>query len=104
MVKITLDKERTLKLTMRGMLSFEEKTGINLFKGFDISNMSLKELTALLWACLLNEDKELKFDDFTDMVDLSNITPLVEAVTKCIMESVPESEGADPLAEKSQNG
>lgn len=104
MVTVILDKERHLRLTMRGMLAFEEKTGINIFKGFDFSNISLKDFTALLWACLLHEDKELKFDDFTDLVDLSNLTPLAEAVTQCIVESVPASEGTVPLAEKPQVG
>ena len=104
MVKITLDKERTLKLTMRGMLAFEEKTNINLFKGMDIANMSLKELSTLLWVCLIHEDKELRFDDFTDLVDLTNIVELTTKVTECITESFPATEGENPLVETPQVG
>jgi len=104
MVKIKLDKERTLKLTMRGMLTFEEKTGINLFKGIDLANMSLRELSVLLWVCLIHEDKELQFEDFTDLVDLSNIVELTTKVTECIKESFPDTDGESPLVETSQAG
>ncbi len=86
------------------MLAFEEKTGIDIFKGFDMKNMSSKEKLLLLWACLLHEDHELDFDYMTDFVDLNNIGPVIKAVAECILASAPKSEGAGPLAEKSQSG
>lgn len=101
MVTVKLDKERNLRLTLRGMLEFEKLTGGNLFKGFDMKKMTLKERTALLWACLIHEDKELKYDDFIDMVDLGNINMLADAVAQCINESLPDiKERASPLAGK----
>lgn len=101
MVTVQLDKERHLRLTLRGMLEFENLTGGNLFKGFDMKTMTLKERTALLWVCLIHEDKELKYDDFIDMVDLSNINMLADAVGECINQSLPDiKEKAGPLAGK----
>lgn len=102
MITVKLDKERHLRLTLRGMLEFENITGISIFKGFDLKKMALKETTALLWACLIHEDKELTYDIFIDMIDLSNITQLTGAVTECINESLPDAkESAGPLAAKS---
>ena len=92
MVTIKLDKERTLKLTMRGMLTFEEKTGKNLFKGFNVQKMSFKEITTLLWVCLIHEDKELTYDMFVDMVGMSRVRELSEKCMECITESLEESE------------
>jgi len=96
MVKITLDKERRLKLTMRGMLTFEEKTGKNLFKGFNVQKMTFKEITTLLWVCLIHDDKDLTYDMFVDMVDMSRVRELSERCMECITESLEESES--PLA------
>jgi len=104
MVTIKLDKERTLKFAMRGMLAFEDKTGIDVFKGFDMGAMSSKEKITLLWACLLHDDHELDFDYLTDLVDLNNIAEVIKAVAECIIGSVPTREGNDPLVEKPQDG
>ena len=101
MVTITLDKERKLKLTMRGMLTFEEKTGKNLFAGFNVDKMTFKEITTLLWACLIHEDKELTYDNFVDMVDMSRVRELAQKCMECISESLEENDA--PLVENPQN-
>ncbi len=104
MVTIKLDKVRKLKFAMRGMLAFEEKTGIDVFKGFDMAAMSSKDKLTLLWACLLHEDHELDFDYMTDFIDLNNIGPVIKAVAECILASAPKSEGTPPLVVKPQSG
>jgi hypothetical protein len=104
MVKITLDKERTLKLGMRGIIALQEKTGVDAFKGIDIATMTSKEKTALIWACLLHDDHDLDFDYLTDLIDLSNIASTIQKVAECIMESVPSREGNVPLVETPQDG
>lgn len=99
LVKVTLDKERHLRLTLRGMLAFEKITGQNLLKGFNLKHLALKDSAALLWACLLHEDKELKFDDVLDMIDMTNLASVMESVTECLNQSLPKAEaGATPLA------
>jgi len=106
MVKVKLDKERHLRLTLRGMLKFEEATGIHLFKDFKktMTELTLEQTTVLGWACLIHEDKDLTFDEFQDFVDLSNINKLSDAVQQCIIESLAEKKSKDsaiPLAGKS---
>ena len=105
MVTIKLDKERHLKLALRGMVAFEGLTGKNLLNGIDFTQMTMQEVAGLMWACLLHEDKKLTFDDFLDMVSLSDITRLSEAIAQCITESMPDAEvDASPLAEKARDG
>ena len=106
MVAIQLDKERHLRLTARGMVAFEEKTGKSLLRGVDLGTMTAGELVALAWACLIHEDKELTYDAVLDMVEIGDMPMLAKAVSECVVESFPEKEegtGA-PLAERSQSG
>ena len=104
MVTITLDKERHLRLTLRGMREFQKQTGLDLLKGFSLSKMSFDDKCALMWACLIHEDKELSFDAFMDIVDISNILPFQEAITKSINESFPDRDDEPPLVTKPQAG
>lgn len=105
LVKVTLDKERHLRLTLKGMLEFEKLTGKNLLKGFNFGEMTLEDSAALMWACLLHEDKKLTFDDFLRMIDFSNLMIMIEALTRCINQALPKADSGDsPLEETSQLG
>ena len=104
MVSVTLDRERHLKLTLRGMLAYEEQTGISLLDGFNLKGMTMKNFTTLAWACLVHEDKELTYDAFVDTLDFADIPKLTEAVSQCIIESFPDKEEKAPLAGKRRRG
>ena len=104
LVTVNLDKERHLRLTLKGMLEFQKHTGKNLLKGFRLKELSLEDSAALIWACLIHEDKEIKYEDVLNMIDLHNLTSVVNAVAECINQSLPEAEKAVPLAEKPQPG
>lgn len=98
LVTIQLDKERHLRLTLKGMVEFEKLTGKNILKGLDLGNFLLEDLGALVWVCLIHEDRQIQLDDVLYMIDLTNLQPILEAVTRCIEQSVPKKE-ASPLAE-----
>ena len=106
LVTITLDKERHLRLTLKGMIEFEKLTGKTLVKGFKFKDLTLADMAALIWACLIHEDKELTYDDVLDMIDTRNMILVNKAVVACVNQSFPESrERSDnPLAPKSQSG
>jgi len=106
LVTITLDKERHLRLTLKGMLEFEKHTGKNLMKGFKLDGLSMDDSAAMIWACLIHEDKELIYDDVLYMVDLSNITFVMLAVSECIEKSLQEAGEVSerPLVKKSRPG
>lgn len=101
-----LDKKRTLRLTLKGMLAFEEITGKNLLKNLNIKDFSLKDSAALIWACLIDEDPDLTFEACKDMIDFSNIIPVMTAVNKCIVQSMTEmgASKTSPLVKKSPHG
>lgn len=106
LVTIELDKERHLRLTLKGMLEFEKLTGKNLLAGFKPDDLSMGDSAALIWACLIHEDEELTYDAVLCMVDLSNITAVMNAVTKCIEKSLqePVEVSKRPLVRRSQLG
>ena len=105
LVKVTLDKERHLRLTLKGMLEFGRITGKNLLKGFRIQDLTLEDTAAMTFACLLHEDEELTYDKVLLMVDISNLTEVMDAVKQCLIQSLPEAEVDDrPLVKKPQRG
>ena len=106
MATITLDKERHLKLTLRGMLAYEELTGKSLLSGFNPKTMTTRESMALAWCCLVDEDRSLTYEAFIDMVEVADIPKLSEAVSQCIVESFPAKEESTdrPLARSRRNG
>ena len=101
MVKIKLDKERHLKMTIRSMLLFEEKTGNTLFKGFNVSKMPFRDVITLMWVCLIHEDKELTYDNFVDMVEMSRIKELTDKCMECISESLTKGEDESQIGRAS---
>lgn len=105
LITIQLDRERHLRLTLKGMLEFERLTGRSLLKGFALKDLTLKDSAAMMYACLLHEDKELTYDDVIGMVDFSNLPTVIEAFYKCINQSVPETEEKSkrPLAKTSRH-
>ena len=106
LVTINLDKERHLRLTLKGMLEFEKVTGKSLLKGFKFKELSLPEVAALIWACLIHEDRKLTYDDVLCMVDLVNMQAVADAVIACVNQSFPEpkEQSDNPLVETPPSG
>lgn len=101
-VKIILDKERTLKLDLNAMASFEEATGINLMDGsFQAGRMSSKSLRAMLWACLVHEDETLTEKQVGSWVTVDNMLEVASKLNEAFEVAMPKGEGKKgiPLAE-----
>ncbi len=98
-IKITLDKERKLKLTLKGLVEFEKATGTSFMDVTNLQELTLEQTGALLWACLLPEDHDLKLDYVMYMVDPGQIVEITRAVLECIQASFPEAKAETaPLA------
>ena len=105
LVTIKLDKERHLRLTLKGMLEFEKLTGKNFLQGFKIKDLGLEDTAVMMWSCLMHEDKELTYDDVLNMIDFGNLEEAMDALRDCLSQSLPEAKaGASPLAEKPPPG
>jgi len=102
LITVNLDKERTIRLGLKGMIEFEKLTGQNLLKGFNLKDLTLEDIAALIWACLIHEDKELKYDDVLYMVDSNNFDMVTKAITAYVVQSAPAlvKGGEASLAEK----
>ena len=81
-IAITLDKERHLLMYLNAMVSFEDATGKNIMQGLDDNSMTAKDFRALLWACLLHEDEELKIEDVGKLMHAGNMTELSEKIAQ----------------------
>lgn len=94
--------DRRLKLTLRGINEFEQVTGVNILEAGDIRDLSPKEIYALVWACLIWEDKNLKLDDIPVLIEQADMAVLLKSLLDCINNSLPEAKPeTSPLA--SQN-
>lgn len=101
LVTVKLDKDRHMKLGMRGLLEFEKVTGKNLLRGFSLDELTLHDTAVLMWASLIHEDKELKLDTVIDMVDITNIQMIADALGSCVTQSLPVAkENTRPLPRK----
>jgi hypothetical protein len=106
-VKITLDKERKLKLDLNAMIAYEEATGKSFLKGtVDLENLELKEMRTLLWAMLLSDDPSLTQAQVGAMIDASNMQQLAADLAEGIKLSmpVPQDEATRPLVQSPQPG
>lgn len=103
LVTLELDKERHLRLTLRGIMEFEHKTGKSLLKGFSRKDLSLEDCAALIWVCLIHEDRELSYDSVLDMVDVDNIAQVMDSVMECTGRAFPKV-NKPPLHKKPQVG
>ena len=81
-ITIQLDKERHLRLTLGGMRRFQEETGKSLWKGLDIKSLTEGDAIALIWACLIWEDKDLKVEDVGFMLDPDKYDEIVKKIIK----------------------
>lgn len=75
-VKINLDKERTMRLDLNALETFEETAGKELkdFKG------SIKDIKAMVWSSLMHEDAELTLDQVGKLVHLGNLDAVTSAI------------------------
>lgn len=98
-VKISLDRERTLRFDLNAMVTFEETTGKSLSEGlFRDGKVSSKDLRAMLWACLVHEDDALTEKQVGSWISMSNIVEIASKLNEAFMVAMPESADKAPLA------
>ncbi|MEW5921562.1 MAG: GTA-gp10 family protein [Bacillota bacterium] len=101
--KIILDKERNLLLDLNAMVAFEEETGSSLLSATSMSRMGMKEIRALLWACLIHEDESLTVKQVGAMVHAGNLDEITKSIEKAFAVAMPEPQreekggAGDPL-------
>ncbi len=93
-VKITLDKERTIRFDLNAMCSYEEVTGKNIFANA-LNSLSAQEVRAMLWACLISEDPDLTLEYVGSLVDLENMAQVAEKLNEAFTIAMPDNEAKE---------
>ena len=81
MVTIQLDKERNLFFGVRALREIQKKTGKNPYARDFWDQIDAESVSAVIWAGLLHEDKNLTVDQVEQLID--NNTTIGSALSKC---------------------
>jgi len=85
-----LDKERHMRLTIRGMKKFKEATGKELTS---ISGaLDADSIGAVCFALLVWEDKSLTMEAAVEMVEVVDIRLVQKAISECMASNSPLAE------------
>jgi hypothetical protein len=101
-VKITLDRERTLRYDFNAMCLIEERTGINLLNEDLGRHLSAKVLRIALWAMLLHEDPSLTLEQVGTMLHPGSMDAVNAAIPQAVLFALPEGEA--PEGDGAKNG
>lgn len=86
-VKITLDKERTLRYDLNAMCTAEELTGESLM---DLMRKpTIKNIRTTIWAGLIHEDANLTLTDVGALVEMADIRDVIAHIHKALGLEVP---------------
>jgi hypothetical protein len=88
-VPITLDKPRNLRFDLNAMVAFERATGKSI-RDLDIIKATDEESRALIWSCLIHEDKDLKLEDVGALSGLAAFPEVWRLVGQAVFASLPE--------------
>jgi hypothetical protein len=97
-VEITLDKPRHIRYTFAAMRIILKKYGnlqkvfgiLQKMEGGDLTEESLDALSTLIYAGLVHEDKMLTQEKAENLIDITNMAALVNAVIEALTGSLPE--------------
>lgn len=99
-ITINLDKPRTLRYGMNALAKIEDVTGKSLL-AFDLNNVGVKDLLAIIYSGLCHEDKNLTIEQVGDLIDeYSGISEIAEKLGEALTEAF----GADATEKGDKSG
>ena len=94
-VKVTLDKERSLKFGYGAYIALEEATGKTIGELLHPRNLtSATGVRDFIWAGLLHEDPDLTREQVADMLSFDRLVELQTKIAEAIKNSMPKGKGA----------
>lgn len=94
-VTVTLGgKERHLRLDFNALVALEDKLGRSLLGDDGLQIHSLREIRALLWACMLHEDPDVTEEEVGSWINAGEIATLEAAVKGITGAALVQSEEA----------
>lgn len=98
-VPVQLDRERHLRFTLRTIREIRTEFGMDALT----EGVSMEAIAKLLWYGLKHEDPDLTVEAVEELVDMQNLTELIQAVTAATGGRMPtvveEPPAQDPPAE-----
>lgn len=93
---IKLDKERRINIDMNALVELEDKYG-SIDKAFGALSGSpkMKDIRYILYLSLLHEDEALTENKVGKLINLGNLSTVIEALGGAMTSSLPESTGED---------
>lgn len=102
-VDIELDKPRRLLIDFNAMCSFEEAAGkafLEFADSMTAGTASMKDVRALLWACLIHEDESLTVNRVGELFNYSSVQEVIIKLLDAFKANMPDKkEGDRPLEE-----
>jgi len=104
-VKITLDKPRTIRYTMRSLAWLADKYGsvvdaVSVFERLEgtgtFDYKALMAIADIVAAGLMHDDPDITPEFVCDNFDLDEIIKIIPALTKAFVDSMPKAEGRTP--------
>lgn len=97
-VKVSLDKERTIIVSLGALAQYERASGKRPLAG-EFDGKSASDTLYMLWACLHEEDKTLTVDQVGLMLTAEKLVEAPAALNKAIVQAFPTPKGKsdDPL-------
>lgn len=98
--KITLSDgvEREMKFTLNAMAELEDRYG-SIDAAFEaLNNNSIKAVRLVLWAGLMHLDEGLTEQQVGNLIDVTDMQGIVEAMAEAFGANLPEEATTDPNA------
>lgn len=90
--KVTIDRERTMKMTWASYIAFEKATGKKL-SGMKMSELSFEDASALIWCSLVSDDPSLTVLQLADMIHSGNQDEILSTLFNLHGQSMPDDDG-----------
>jgi hypothetical protein len=91
-VTVVLDKARHLFVDLNALDRAEQITGKNLLDPRTWPGLNAGDRRALIWACLLRHDPDLKIEYIGAYLHPGNIREVMDKVTEAVLLSMPKVE------------
>ena len=97
-IKLTDGKERTLRLDWEAVCRFEEDFGysvIEVGKRIGTGTINFLDVTRVIWAGLLYEDKPMSLIELKKLLSLDDFFDYLNALGKAISEAIPSEKKSE---------
>lgn len=87
-------KQRKVHLTFGALCALEKELGVNTLGNDFWKNLTARGIVTLLWASLRKHDPQLTIEEVGDMIDFSDLEPVMNKLKEAMDVVTPKANGA----------